>query len=107
MTQKTNPWTFDVRVRDRNLKAGTVTDKDVEKYLGGLPDLADQSEAFAISQPALLQPVVETVHAADTSADEGDDDDDDDDDDDGAIDGEAAGPAAPAEPAADDASTPE
>ena len=33
MTQKTNPWTFDVRVRDRNLKAGTVTDKDVEKYL--------------------------------------------------------------------------
>ena len=46
MTQKTNPWTFDVRVRDRNLKAG-------------------------------------------------------------AIDGEAAGPAAPAEPAADDASTPE
>ncbi|HSO31843.1 MAG TPA: hypothetical protein VLT33_04990 [Labilithrix sp.] len=79
MTQKTNPWTFDVRVRDRNLKAGTVTDKDVEKYLGGLPDLADQSESFATSQPALLQPVVE--HVADTSADEGDDEDEDEDED--------------------------
>jgi len=79
MTQKTNPWTFDVRVRDRNLKAGTVTDKDVEKYLAGLPDLADQSESFATSQPALLQPVVE--HVADTSADEGDDEDEDEDED--------------------------
>jgi hypothetical protein len=81
MTQKTNPWTFDVRVRERNLKAGTVTDKDVEKYLGGLPDLADQSESFGTSQPALLQPVVE--HVADTSVDDGADDDDDDDDGDG------------------------
>ncbi len=96
MTQKTNPWTFDVRVRDRNLKAGTVTDKDVEKYLGGLPDLADQSESFATSQPALLQPVVE--HVADTSADEGDDEDEDD------VEGE--GEAATVEPAAD-TSTPE
>ena len=68
--QKTNPWTFDVRVRDRNLKAGTVTEKDVEKYLGGLPDLADQSESFGTFQPALLQPVVEQA------ADDGDDDDD-------------------------------
>ena len=97
MTQKTNPWTFDVRVRDRNLKAGTVTDKDVEKYLGGLPDLADQSESFATSQPALLQPVVE--HVADTSTDEGEDEDEDDD-------VEAEGEAATVEPAAD-TSTPE
>lgn len=77
MTQKTNPWTFDVRVRDRNLKAGTVTDKDVEKYLGGLPDLADQSESFGTSQPALLQPVVEPI--ADSGVDDGDDEDDDED----------------------------
>jgi hypothetical protein len=77
MTQKANPWTFDVRVRERNLKAGTITDKDVEKYVGGLPDLADQSEPFGTSQPALAQPVHEPV-----SADLGDDEDDDDDDDD-------------------------
>ena len=72
MTQKTNPWTFDVRVRDRNLKAGTISDKDVEKYVAGLPDLAEQSEAFGTSQPALLQPVHEPVD------DLGDDEDDED-----------------------------
>jgi hypothetical protein len=77
MTQKTNPWTFDVRVRERNLKAGTVTDQDVEKYLASLPDLADQSESFGTSQPALLQPVVEHIAGADL--DEGDEDDEDDD----------------------------
>ena len=74
MTQKTNPWTFDVRVRDRNLKAGTITDKDVEKYVGGLPDLADQSEAFGTSQPALLQPPQAEVE------DLGDEEDDEEDD---------------------------
>jgi hypothetical protein len=95
MTQKTNPWTFDVRVRERNLKAGTVTDKDVEKYLATLPDLADQSESFGTSQPALLQPVVE--HIADAGLDESDDEDDEDDDE---VEAEAEAPAAapPAEP---------
>lgn len=78
MTQKTNPWTFDVRVRERNLKAGTVTEKDVEKYIGGLPDLADQSEAFGTSQPALAQPVV--AASVDTGSHEADADDDDEDD---------------------------
>ena len=68
MTQKTNPWTFDVRVRERNLKAGSLTEKDVEKYLSQLPDVAEQAEAFGTAQPALEQPEV---------ADEGDDDLDD------------------------------
>ncbi len=88
MTQKTNPWTFDVRVRERNLKAGTVTEKDVEKYIGSLPDLADQSEPFGTSQPALAQPAVaaavEASHAhggASGHADVGDEGDDEDDDD--------------------------
>lgn len=58
MTQKTNenPWTMDVRVRERNLKSGALTDKDLEKFLAALPDLADQVEPFATSQPALAQP---------------------------------------------------
>lgn len=81
MTQKTNPWTFDVRVRERNLKAGSLTEKDVEKYLSQLPDSADQAEAFATAQPALEQPEI---------ADEGGDDEDiDDDDGDGDVGGEA------------------
>jgi len=94
MTQKTNPWTFDVRVRERNLKAGTITDKDVEKYVGGLPDLADQSEAFGTSQPALLQPPqAEPVDLGDDEDDEDDEDEDENDDVDG--DGEPEGEAAP------------
>jgi hypothetical protein len=83
MTQKTNPWTFDVRVRERNLKAGTVTEKDVEKYIGGLPDLADQSEPFGTSQPALAQPAVAAsidAGSSDADADLGDDEDDEDED---------------------------
>jgi hypothetical protein len=76
--QKTNPWTFDVRVRERNLKAGTITEKDVDKYVSGLPDLADQSEPFGTSQPALLQPV---VVAAAPSEELGDDEDEDEDED--------------------------
>jgi hypothetical protein len=79
MTQKTNPWTFDVRVRERNLKAGTVTDKDVDKYIAGLPDLADQSEPFGTSQPALAQPPAAAVVEHD-SVDSVDDEEDDEDD---------------------------
>lgn len=58
MTQKTtqNPWTMDVRVRERNLKSGALTEKDLEKFLAALPDVADQAEPFALSQPALAQP---------------------------------------------------
>ncbi len=86
MTQKTtNPWTFDVRVRERNLKAGTINDKDVDKYLGGLPDLAEHSEPFSASQPALATPaaVAAPAPAMDAGSDLGDVDDDEDDLDDG------------------------
>lgn len=80
MTQKTNPWTFDVRVRERNLKAGSLTEKDVEKYLSTLPDNADQSEAFGTAQPALEQPELPD-----------DVDDDIDDEDDGDVGGDVGG----------------
>ncbi|MCL2724234.1 MAG: hypothetical protein FWD69_07325 [Polyangiaceae bacterium] len=57
MTQKNvNPWTFDVRVRERNLKSGAVNEKDLEKYYAGLADLADQAEPVSVPQPALAQP---------------------------------------------------
>ena len=62
MTQKTNqnPWQFDVRVRERNLKQGSLTDKELEKHLAGLPDLESQTESFGTSQPALEQPRIGT-----------------------------------------------
>ncbi|MBS2018916.1 MAG: hypothetical protein JST00_38970 [Deltaproteobacteria bacterium] len=75
MTQKTNPWTFDVRVRERNLRAGSVTEKEIEKYVASLPDLADQAEPFGTAQPALAQPPAAAVESM------GDDDEDDDVDD--------------------------
>ena len=90
MTQKTNPWTFDVRVRERNLKAGSLTEKDVEKYLSTLPDSADQAEAFGTAQPALEQPEL-----PDDVDDDIDDEDDGDGDvagtDDGSVNGAPAG----------------
>ncbi len=72
MTQKTNqnPWLYDTRVRERHLRSGAVTDKDVEKYLSQLPDAAEQAEPFATPQPALAQPEsVDDVGAAFDDAD--------------------------------------
>ncbi|HTQ48977.1 MAG TPA: hypothetical protein VMI75_39735 [Polyangiaceae bacterium] len=48
-----NPWEWDVRVRERNLRKGMLEDKDVEKHLSALSDVADQAESLAIAQPAL------------------------------------------------------
>ena len=42
-----------MRVRERNLRKGIFDDKDVEKHLSQLPDVADQAESIAIAQPAL------------------------------------------------------
>ena len=72
MTQKTtqNLGTMDVRVRERNLRSGLVTDKDVEKYLAALPDLAGEVESFSTPQPALDQPVSDDADADDEEDDE-------------------------------------
>jgi hypothetical protein len=50
---KINAWEWDVRVRERNLRKGTFDEKDVEKHLASLPDVADQSDAVTTAQPAL------------------------------------------------------
>jgi hypothetical protein len=48
-----NPWDWDVRVRERNLRKGVIEEKDVEKHLSSLPDSADQAESIPVGQPAL------------------------------------------------------
>ncbi len=48
-----NAWDWDVRVRERNLKKGVLTEKDVEKQHGQLTDMADQAEELGLPQPAL------------------------------------------------------
>jgi hypothetical protein len=54
MTTKTiNAWDWDIRVRERMIKAGTLTDKDIEKQVASLPDLAEHADPVSISQPAI------------------------------------------------------
>jgi hypothetical protein len=52
-TKSINPWEWDVRVRERNLRKGILDEKDVEKHIAQLPDAADQAESIGIVQPAL------------------------------------------------------
>jgi hypothetical protein len=52
-TKTINPWEWDVRVRERNLRKGVLDEKDVEKHLAQLPDVSDKAESVAILQPAL------------------------------------------------------
>ena len=53
MTTQKTPWDLDVRVRDRNLRKGVLEEKDVEKYLKDLPDVAANAENVTIAQPAV------------------------------------------------------
>jgi hypothetical protein len=65
---KPNPWQFDLRVRPRFLKDGSLAEKDLQKYLVALPDMEAHVESFSVPQPALDLP------------DDEDDEDDEDDD---------------------------
>jgi hypothetical protein len=53
MTSQKTPWDLDVRVRERNIRKGVLDDKDVEKYLKELPDVAANAENVVIPQPAV------------------------------------------------------
>ncbi|MGD0675977.1 MAG: hypothetical protein ABSC94_11190 [Polyangiaceae bacterium] len=52
-TKIINPWDWDVRVRERNLRKGLIDDKEVEKHLSQLPDVIEESESLTHWQPAL------------------------------------------------------
>ena len=52
-TKNINPWEWDVRVRERNVRKGVFDDKDIEKHLQQLPDVSDQAESIPTAQPAL------------------------------------------------------
>jgi hypothetical protein len=47
------PWDWDVRVRERNLRNGTLDEKEIEKHLGQLQDVGDLAEPVGLGQPAL------------------------------------------------------
>lgn len=48
-----NPWDWDVRVRERNLRRGVIDEKDLDKHLSQLTDVGDQAESVPFMQPAL------------------------------------------------------
>lgn len=52
-TKPVNLWDWDVRVRERSLKSGSLAEKDLEKALQALPDLESQTEPVVTQQPAL------------------------------------------------------
>lgn len=50
---KINSWDWDIRVRERNLKNGTLTEKDIEHERGKLTDLAAETDPVTEAQPAI------------------------------------------------------
>ncbi len=53
MSNKISPWDLDIRVRERNLKNGRLQEKDLEKFITSLPDLAEGTTPFGTAQPAI------------------------------------------------------
>jgi hypothetical protein len=53
MNNQKLPWDLDIRVRDRNVAAGVLDQKEVEKHIKELPDVAANAEPIAIPQPAV------------------------------------------------------
>ncbi len=52
-TKVINSWDWDIRVRARNIKAGTLDEKDIEKHKAALVDLNELTDAVTLPQPAL------------------------------------------------------
>jgi hypothetical protein len=53
MNSQKLPWDLDIRVRDRNVAAGVLEQKDVEKHIKDLPDVSANAELVGIVQPAV------------------------------------------------------
>ena len=52
---------FDVRIQERMLKKGLVTESELEQRLSGLKDVEEEAEALELQQPGLapLEPEAE------------------------------------------------
>lgn len=79
-----NPWLFDLRLRDRNLRSGALDEKELSRHLGALKDLETETETFGLAQPAIGDGVDDLV----------DDEDDEDDEDEATEDQDVAAPVA-------------
>jgi hypothetical protein len=54
---------YDVRVRDRMLRAGRISVEDINGILVALPDTESESEVIALNQPALDLAAAPTANA--------------------------------------------
>ena len=52
-SDKVHPSVLDLRVRERNLRNGTLDPKVLETYMAELVDLESQGDELSIAQPAL------------------------------------------------------
>lgn len=48
-----NPWLFDLRLRERNVRSGALDEKELARHLGALKDLEAETETFGWAQPAI------------------------------------------------------
>ena len=51
---------FDIRIRDRMIQAGNVTQEEVNARLSSLKDVEPESELIELEQPALVPLEAET-----------------------------------------------
>jgi len=65
-----NPWLFDLRLRERNVRSGALDEKELTKHLGALKDLEGEIEVFGLAQPAIGDGVDEEPEEEDDEDDE-------------------------------------
>lgn len=53
MTKK-EEFLYDVRIAERNIKDGSLSKKEYEKHLKGLPDVEDKGEPLVIEEDEIL-----------------------------------------------------
>ena len=68
MTDSRMLWDYDVRVRDRNLKAGRISKEDVKRHLDNAADRANNVDSLDLAQPALAGPEPLRVEAVEEPA---------------------------------------
>ena len=64
MTDTKQLLNFDVRVRNRCMKAGSITSEDVARYMKEMVDVQDNAEEMGIAQPGVAAAANQPAPAA-------------------------------------------
>lgn len=60
-----NPWLYDLRLRDRNLRSGALDEKELARHLSALKDVEAEAETFSLGQPAIGSGEIDPVDVPD------------------------------------------